>query len=229
MTVNDLSGNKPVKEFTFDHAFWSHDDFVIQDDGFAAPASATSKYTDQKKVWDLLGASVLEKAWKGLNNTIFAYGQTGAGKSYSIFGYPGNKGIIPIGATKLFEKIAAETDPNIRYEVTVQMVEIYMEKIQDLLIPAAKRGKSDLPIKFSKEGVRVQGATKTPVTNYNDIQRVIDAGEGNRTIQATQMNATSSRSHTVVTIDFTKFTKMGGKEGSTKSAINIVDLAGSEK
>ena len=105
---------------------------------------------------------MLEKAWKGLNNTIFAYGQTGAGKSYSIFGYPGNKGIIPLAATEMFVKIGQETDPNVRYEVTVQMVEIYMEKIQDLLVPANKRG-APLPIKQSKAGIYVQGAKKMAV------------------------------------------------------------------
>ena len=94
MTVNDLSGAKPPREFTFDHAFWSHDGFEIKPDGYAA-ALPGSQYTDQMKVWNLLGAQVLNKAWQGLNNTIFAYGQTGAGKSYSIFGYPGNPGIIP--------------------------------------------------------------------------------------------------------------------------------------
>lgn len=144
---------------------------------------------------------MLDKAWKGLNNTIFAYGQTGAGKSYSIFGYPGNKGIIPMAATEIFERIVAETNPDVRYEVTVQMVEIYMEKILDLLVPAKKRG-PPLQIKTAKSGVYVQGSVKTAVSTYADIQRVVDIGEGNRTIGATQMNATSSRSHTVVTIDF---------------------------
>ena len=70
---------------------------------------------------------------------------------------------------------------------------------------------------------------KTVVSNYNDIQRVIDIGEGNRTIGSTQMNQTSSRSHTVVTIDFAKVTTLAGKDGRLKSMINIVDLAGSEK
>lgn len=142
-----------MKKFTFDHAFWSHDGFETQPDGYSKPAPG-SNYTDQRKVWDLLGASVLEKAWKGLNNTIFAYGQTGAGKSYSIFGYPGNDGIIPIAGRELFIKIDAETDPNVRYEVTVQMVEIYMEKIQDLLIKKGT-GKGDLPIKNAPSGVYV--------------------------------------------------------------------------
>ena len=108
------------------------------------------------------------------------------------------------------------------------MVEIYMEKIQDLLVPAAKRG-PPLPIKQSKQGVYVQGAKKTVVANYDDIQRVIDFGEKNRTLGETQMNATSSRSHTVVTIDFQKVTTLAGKDGRLKSMINIVDLAGSEK
>jgi kinesin family protein 1 len=202
--VNDLENGTKPREFTFDHAFWSHDDFTIDDTGYNTP-NANNKYTDQKKVWNLLGTSMLEKAWKGLNNTIFAYGQTGAGKSYSIFGYPGNAGIIPMAATELFVKINAETDPAIRYEVSVQMVEIYMEKIQDLLVASNKRG-NPLPIKQNKAGVYVQGATKTPVSNYADIQRVIDKGEGNRTIGATQMNQTSSRSHTVVTIYFQKIT-----------------------
>ena len=187
------------------------------------------KYTDQTEVWNLLGKPVLDKAWTGLNNTIFAYGQTGAGKSYSIFGYPGNPGVIPMAATELFERINAETDPNVRYEVTVQMIEIYMEKIQDLLVAPSKRKSADLPIKQSKAGVYVQGATKTPVSSYADIERVIAIGDGHRTIGATQMNATSSRSHTVVTIDFSKVTKLAGKEGRLKSMINIVDLAGSEK
>ena len=98
VSVNDLSGQKEQRSFTFDHAFWSHDDFTVDATGYNTP-NANGKYTDQKKVWNLLGQSVLDKAWKGLNNTIFAYGQTGAGKSYSIFGYPGNAGVIPMAAT----------------------------------------------------------------------------------------------------------------------------------
>ena len=98
MTVHDVSGIKAPREFTFDHALWSHDGFSVEEDGYFKP-NEDSQYTDQKKVWTLLGESVLEKAWRGINNTIFAYGQTGAGKSYSIFGYPGNAGIIPLAAT----------------------------------------------------------------------------------------------------------------------------------
>lgn len=103
-----------------------------------------------------------------------------------------------------------------------------MEKILDLLVHQSKRA-GPLAIKQSKTGIYVQGAVKTAVRNYEDIQSVIDIGEKNRTIGATEMNQSSSRSHTVVTIDFQKVTKMAGKEGRLKSMINIVDLAGSEK
>ena len=89
----------------------------------------------------MLGEGILKKAWQGLNCTAFAYGQTGAGKSYSFFGYGANKGIIPTACTKIFEQMDANTDPKISFELTIQMVEIYCEMIQDLLVDPAKRGK----------------------------------------------------------------------------------------
>ena len=70
--IQDLSGVKPEKKYTYDHAFWSHDEFYIDENGTNIPDG--SKYTDQAKVWELLGKPVLDKAWNGLNNTIFAYG-----------------------------------------------------------------------------------------------------------------------------------------------------------
>ena len=103
-----------------------------------------------------------------------------------------------------------------------------MEKIQDLLVAPAKRG-GPLQIRETKGHVFVQGAKTEAVSNYEQIKAVIDRGDGNRTIGATQMNATSSRSHTVVTLKFEKVTKVGGKEGILSATINIVDLAGSEK
>jgi hypothetical protein len=58
---------------------------------------------------------MLDKAWKGLNVTMFAYGQTGSGKSYTMFGSPGNAGVVPMAADKLFERINANTDPNVTF------------------------------------------------------------------------------------------------------------------
>ena len=68
---------------------------------------------------NLLGNNVLEKAWQGLNSTLFAYGQTGAGKSYSIFGYGENKGIIPNAATELFKRISESQGGGTSFTVAV--------------------------------------------------------------------------------------------------------------
>ena len=132
----------------------------------------------------LLGDTVLEKAWKGLNSTLFAYGQTGAGKSYSIFGYGENKGIIPNVANELYRRIREGEGSGDTFQVTVQMVEIYMEKLQDLLVAPSKRG-APLQIKQIKTSISIPDATKTPVTSYEAIERVIATGDGNRTIGAT--------------------------------------------
>ena len=95
---------------------WSHDGFKTQEDGYNKP-DAGSQYCDQLRAWDMVGIGMLEKAWKGLNVTMFAYGQTGSGKSYTMFGYGANKGVVPMAADKIFEKINANTDPDITFQV----------------------------------------------------------------------------------------------------------------
>ena len=172
---------------------------------------------------------MLEKAWKGLNNTIFAYGQTGSGKSYTTFGYGADRGIIPMAADKIFERIRGNTDPNIAFTVKVQMVEIYLEKIQDLLVPLAEKGKKELEVRSTAKEIWVEGAKNLEVMTYEQIDSTIKMGESNKSIAATNMNKTSSRAHTVVTIKIVKVTTFNGKKSQTESTINIVDLAGSEK
>jgi len=125
--IDDDGEDKADRTFTFDHAFWSHDGYKVEPNGYFS--AANDKYVDQRKVWEVLGISVLEKAWAGFNCTLFAYGQTGSGKSYSQFGYGVNKGIIPVCADELFKRIDANKDANIRYQVTVRIIEIYMEKL----------------------------------------------------------------------------------------------------
>jgi hypothetical protein len=88
----------------------------------------------------LLGTRILEKAWGGLHTTLFAYGQTGSGKSYTQFGYGNNIGIIPKCAEELFKRIDANDDDSLTFEVSVRMIEIYCEKLQDLLDDSSKKG-----------------------------------------------------------------------------------------
>merc|ERR1719465_131577 len=110
------------------------------------------------------------------------------------------------------------------------MLEIYNEAIQDLLIPPATRPKKGLEIRESKQlGIFVDGITKRPVESYDAIRKATDDGTRNRTVGSTLMNATSSRAHTVLIIEFKQVSTVGGKRGQKVSMMNLVDLAGSEK
>lgn len=190
---------------------WSHDGFTTDDNGYNWPNKG-SHYCDQNKAWELFGNGILEKAWKGLNVTMFAYGQTGAGKSYTMFGYGANKGVVPMAADKLFERIRSNKDPDVTFQVTVYMVEIYMEKLQDLLIDKTKRGTAGLQIREKNKQVYVDGVTKKFVNSYEAIQQWLDFGDKQRTIGETQMNKTSSRAHTIFTIELVTVTDTQGKK-----------------
>ena len=217
------------KTFTFDHSFWSHDSYIELENGYLSPDDS-GKYTDQKIVFDTLGKQILDNAWEGYHCCLFAYGQTGSGKSYSMVGYGANKGIVPISCEEIFKRISENKDPQIHYEVEVSMLEIYNEKVQDLLVPINKRPPTGLKIRESKAlGVFVADLTKYPVSSYEEISNKMDEGYQNRTIGSTLMNSTSSRAHTIVTIEFKQVNTQGKLKSEKLSKINLVDLAGSER
>ena len=224
--IKDEKGNE--KTFTFDHSFWSHDGFRVLENGYFEPEGP--EYADQKYVFNQVGKEILDNAWEGYHCCLFAYGQTGSGKSYSMVGYGANKGIVPISCDEIFTRIKNNKDKEKSYEVQVSMLEIYNEKIQDLLIPAKNRPQHGLKIRESKVlGIFVDGLSKHPVTSYEEISKKMDEGYVNRTIGSTLMNATSSRAHTIVIIEFKQCTMVAGKKSEKLSMINLVDLAGSER
>lgn len=222
------------KEFNFDYSYWSHDG-SIEDPatGLLRKASPSSPYADQQTVFNDLGVEVLNNAWNGYHVCLFAYGQTGSGKSYSIVGYGANKGIIPITCEEIFTRIKQPQPKKVDFQVEVSMLEIYNEQVQDLLVPPANREKGGLKVRENpKTGVYVEGLKKVVVTSYADISSWLDKGNEHRTVGATQMNATSSRAHTVLTISFSQvfYDDSTGKPLNRKqSDINLVDLAGSER
>ena len=147
-----------------------------------------------------------------------------------MVGYKANKGIVPISCNEIFKKIESTKNENRQYEVSVSMLEIYNEKVQDLLIPISKRPPSGLKIRESKTlGIFVEGLTKYPVETYEEIEKKMDESYKNRTIGSTEMNATSSRAHTIVTIEFKQIINDGKLKSAKTSVINLVDLAGSER
>lgn len=233
-TIKDpqaAAGTEP-KKFAFDFSYWSHDGFEERADGYLEATSPN--YADQKRVFDDLGRGVLANAWEGYNCSLFAYGQTGSGKSYSMVGYGSNKGIVPITCEELFKAIDEKRSEggDIEFEVSLSMLEIYNEQVRDLLNfqGLKKAGKQGLKVReHPKLGFYVDQLLNVPVSSYTEIDQRIQEGTRNRTVASTNMNATSSRAHTVVAITFKQKFNKDGTSTTKQSTINLVDLAGSER
>lgn len=138
-------------------------------------------------------------------------------------------GIIPLVCEELFNRIESNKGST-EFQVTISMLEIYCERVRDLLSTKAPP-KGGLKVReHPKQGFYVEDLTTVPVNSYKEIEKKVNEGTKNRTIAATNMNATSSRAHTIVKIQFVqKIPKSGGGTTTKSSEINLVDLAGSER
>ncbi|XP_030353814.1 kinesin-like protein KIF13A isoform X4 [Strigops habroptila] len=209
---------KPPKVFAFDHCFWSMDE------------SNTTKYAGQEMVFKCLGEGILEKAFQGYNACIFAYGQTGSGKSFSMMGNAEQLGLIPRLCCALFQRISVEENESHTFKVEVSYMEIYNEKVRDLLDPKGSR--QSLKVREHKVlGPYVDGLSQLAVTNFEDIESLMSEGNKSRTVAATNMNEESSRSHAVFNIIVTQtlYDLHSGNSGEKVSKVSLVDLAGSER
>ncbi|KAL6275368.1 hypothetical protein ACE6H2_018969 [Prunus campanulata] len=202
MIVNPLKQGKDARRvFTFNKVFRTN---VTQE----------HIYADTQP----LVRSVLD----GYNACIFAYGQTGSGKTYTMSGpdltTEETWGVNYRALRDLFQMSKARVDI-VRYEVAVQMIEIYNEQVRDLLVNI--RNKSQL------NGLNVPDASLVPVTCTQDVLELMKIGQKNRAVGATALNERSSRSHSVLTVH------IYGKELATGSilrgCLHLVDLAGSER
>lgn len=229
-----LAKEPPERNFAFDYSYWSFDGYKEEESGYLAPDSPTSKYADQQKLYDELGAGILTNAFNGYNCGLFAYGQTGAGKSYSISGTRANKGIVPQVCVNLFNQIEERKlkDKDSEYEVTFSMIEIYSEQVRDLL-SSKPQGSKGLPIhERPGKGFHILEKDMKPITvlNYDAIETLIEQGNKHKSIAATSMNAVSSRAHTIVELCFKHtYKNETGSVMQRESIINLIDLAGSER
>nr|XP_025859049.1 kinesin-like protein KIF28P [Vulpes vulpes] len=224
-TIQDPKNPEHRKTFTFDLAYWSHDGFQKDKDGVFISADPSSQFASQKDIFHDLGRGILDSAWQGYNATLLAYGQTGSGKSYSMVGFGANKGIIPNVCEELFQAIE-KWEGNQEYQVTFSMLEIYNEQIRDLLSRTKKPER--LKVREDQQlGFYVDGLKSVPCENYAQIERLMEQGTKIRTTASTNMNASSSRSHMVITIQFKQV--FLDRDLTKQSSINLVDLAGSER
>ncbi|KAM9724306.1 kinesin-like protein KIF13A isoform 3-T3 [Menidia menidia] len=209
---------KQPKVFAFDHCFWSMDE------------SNVPKYAGQEVVFKCLGEGILENAFQGYNACIFAYGQTGSGKSFSMMGNGEQPGLIPRLCWSLFERVHKETNEGHTFKVEVSYMEIYNEKVRDLLDPKGSR--QSLKVREHKVlGPYVDGLSQLAVTGFEDIEVLMSEGNKSRTVAATNMNEESSRSHAVFSIIVTQtlYDLQSGNSGEKVSKMSLVDLAGSER
>ncbi|XP_053140511.1 kinesin-like protein KIF16B isoform X3 [Hemicordylus capensis] len=210
-------GRERTKTFTYDFSY------------FSADAKSTN-YTSQEMVFKNLGTDVLKSAFEGYNACIFAYGQTGSGKSYTMMGNTGDAGLIPRICEGLFNRINEKTRWNeASFRTEVSYLEIYNERVRDLLRRKSSKTNNLRIREHPKEGPYVEDLSKHLVQNYSDVEELMDAGNINRTTAATGMNDVSSRSHAIFTINFTQAKFDAEMPCETVSKIHLVDLAGSER
>ncbi|XP_076257161.1 kinesin family member 3C isoform X1 [Rhynchophorus ferrugineus] len=176
---------------------------------------------------------LVESVLEGYNATVFVYGQTGCGKSFTMEGIkgpdPSQKGVISRAFEHIFEAIAVTT--GVKYLALVSYLEIYNEQIRDLLVPNDKMASSStLSLKeTTNEGLAVSGLTVHPVHNAQECEHLLNIGSKNRMIGATLMNQNSSRSHSIFTISIEQVSNINNNESIRKGKLNLVDLAGSER
>ncbi|KAI9222830.1 P-loop containing nucleoside triphosphate hydrolase protein [Blastocladiella britannica] len=216
LTVANPRDLTDTKQFTFDAVF--------------------DEASQQRIVYDATARSIVDSVLQGFNGTIFVYGQTGTGKTHSMQGVPTNpdlRGIIPNAFHQVFNHISST--PDRQFLVRVSFLEIYNEEVRDLLVSPAQRPTGSLEVKEHPEnGVYVKDLQALPVQSVADMDALMERGNKHRAVAATEMNATSSRSHSIFTITIessARTTDENGEEASHVVAgkLHLVDLAGSER
>lgn len=153
---------------------------------------AYGERSTQIEVFDESVRPMILFVMKGYNSTVFAYGQTGSGKTHTMMGYANDRGMIPQGIQLIFDEIA-KAPPEKTYLIRCSFYEIYNEQIRDLMTNTL-----NIPLKETKEkGVYIEGLTEYKVGSEREIDDLMVRGNKHRSVGATNMNATSSRSHSI--------------------------------
>lgn len=196
------------KEFTFDAVF--------------------GHQVTQEEVYNRTAHAIVESALHGYNGTVFAYGQTGTGKTFSMEGTATNPGIVPSSFTHIFSHIKTAGD-SARFLVRASYLEIYNEEIRDLLCKPEERSKLELK-EDQETGIFVKNLSWFVVKDEHELDKLMKKGAKSRSVGSTLMNERSSRSHSIFTtlIEACEL-REDGTECIRVGKLNLVDLAGSER
>ena len=194
--------------------------------------------TSQSEIFNKCGKEICDEVLKGINGTILVYGQTSAGKTYTLLGNnfsnfnssqkeinneEGN-GIIPRVINYIFNQIKNYSEE--KFQIKCSFIEIYNEQIIDLL----NKEKNELNIRETNKGELIlENLIKIEINNKNEGFEIIKNGVKNRHIALTNMNKNSSRSHAIFTLFINAIENENGKKIFKNSVLNLVDLAGSER
>ena len=212
--------------------------------------------TTQETVYEKVARPIIDGVLDGYNGTLFAYGQTGTGKTYTMMGNEeaegsspladDDRGIIPRALDQIFDTVRESAEEFI-YEVTMSYVQLYCELLQDLLEPDFSKTLSIRQSESSTDGsgVFIQGLSSFKVTSKEECLNLLRIGHESRTVAETNMNAQSSRSHAAVMLKVERRprVKLSSNTGAdqllsptkatapkkTSAKLFVVDLAGSER
>ncbi|KAH8242028.1 hypothetical protein KR038_008325 [Drosophila bunnanda] len=177
-----------------------------------------------QEVFDRMAQHIVRACMQGFNGTIFAYGQTSSGKTYTMMGDGQNPGVMVLAAKEIFQQIANETERD--FLLRVGYIEIYNEKIYDLL----NKKNQDLKIHEAGNGVVNVNCEECIITSEDDLLRLLSLGNKERTVGETNMNERSSRSHAIFRIIIeSRKSDRTDDDAVIQSVLNLVDLAGSER
>ncbi|XP_022606509.1 stAR-related lipid transfer protein 9-like [Seriola dumerili] len=212
-----VDSREKLLEFCFDYCYWSVD-------------PADPHYASQEEVFQDLGVLVLSGASEGYNVCLFAYGQTGSGKTYTMMGTPDSFGLTPRICQGLFRSEDTFPDGQNSSRVEISFLEIYNERVRDLLRGGEQKKRASLRVREHPEkGPYVQDLSQHVVTDYKQAMDLLEEGIANRITAATHNHDASSRSHAIFTIQYTQAILENNLPSETVSKINLVDLAGSER
>eukprot|EP01116_Phalansterium_solitarium_P017393 TRINITY_DN4272_c0_g1_i1.p1 TRINITY_DN4272_c0_g1~~TRINITY_DN4272_c0_g1_i1.p1 ORF type:complete len:575 (-),score=230.29 TRINITY_DN4272_c0_g1_i1:2003-3727(-) len=184
----------------------------------------------QEEIYEQAAQEVVEGALEGFNGTIMAYGQTGAGKTFTMTGAIDNyrhRGIIPRAIEHIFREVQARSQ--LAITVSVSYLEIYNEQLIDLLLSDTADAPQLKIVEDGKGETHVMGLTQQTVTSEEDAMKLLFEGDMNRSIASHALNKVSSRSHCIFTIHVETRSRFESKEKVLLGKLNLVDLAGSER
>lgn len=200
------------------------------------------------EIYNELVGDIVQSVSNGINGTVFTYGQTSSGKTFTMRGDDSKGsstiGILQMAAKEIFNTIQTEqsNNPKCNFNVRVSYTEIYNEELRDLLNDSKRKTATSLTIREDKRGsITVEGRKEVAVSSLVELMEVFRIGETNKSVGCTKMNDRSSRSHVIFQVTLQKKTKLdtdeekendGGNDDDivvcTTSTLNLVDLAGSE-